>query len=299
MKWGYGMGLCSMTGYGYGQAGNEVVVTVEMRSVNHRYSDFFIRVPREYSFLEDKVRGVVAKNVRRGRVEISVTIEDFREDPRTVKIDWGLLQGYDAAVSQIGERLGVEPTNRADYLLSLPGVLEPVAMDEGDARLLNDLVEAAASQAARALVDMRMAEGQRLALVLRKDLQYLTDSLDWVTELARNLPEEYRERLEARIAELVGDMPVDPNRLAAEAAILADRANIDEELVRLRSHLAEFSLALEGDEPVGRKLDFLIQEMNREVNTIGSKSSNVAISQWVVEGKSVIEKLREQVQNVE
>lgn len=293
------MGLCSMTGYGYGQAGDEVVVTVEMRSVNHRYSDFFIRVPREYSFLEDKVRGVVARSVRRGRVEISVTIEDFREDPRTVKIDWGLVQGYDAAVSQIGERLGIEPTNRADYLLSLPGVLEPVAMDEGDARLLNDLVEAAASQAAKALVDMRMAEGRRLALVLRKDLQYLTDSLDGIAELAKNLPGEYRERLEARIADLVGDIAVDPNRLAAEAAILADRANIDEELVRLKSHLAEFGLAFEGEEPVGRKLDFLIQEMNREVNTIGSKSSNVAISQWVVEAKSVIEKLREQVQNVE
>ncbi|NMB11037.1 MAG: YicC family protein [Firmicutes bacterium] len=293
------MGLCSMTGYGYGQAGHEVVVTVEMRSVNHRYGDFAIHLPREYNFLEETLRSVVAKNVGRGRVEVSVTIEDFREDPRTVKVDWGLLQGYNQAIAQIEKRLGIEPTSRADYLLSLPGVLEPVAMDHKDAELLEGLVVSAGQKAATALVKMRRVEGQRLAAILREYVEFLEDSLKGVAALAQTLPEEYRERLEVRMAELVGDIPIDPHRLAQEAAILADRANIDEELVRLKSHLVEFRSSLAGDEPVGRKLDFLIQEMNREVNTIGSKSSNVTISRWVVEAKSVVEKLREQVQNVE
>ncbi len=293
------MSLCSMTGYGDGQAGDQVIVSVEIRSVNHRYSDFSIRLPREYAFLEETVRRILTRNVRRGRVDVSVTIEDFRENARTVKIDWGLLQGYNRAVSEVVERLGTEPTNRVDYLLSLSGVLEPVAVDEEDRELLEGLVERAVQEAADALVEMRKAEGLRLTTMIQEYLDFLEDSLQSVVALARVLPGEYRERLEARIAELMGDMPVDPNRLAAEAAILADRANIDEELVRLESHLIEFRSALEADESVGRKLEFLIQEMNREVNTIGSKSSSVAISRWVVEAKSVIEKLREQVQNVE
>ncbi|NLA58265.1 MAG: YicC family protein [Firmicutes bacterium] len=293
------MAVCSMTGYGYGQAGDQVVVTVEMRSVNQRYSDFSIRLPREYSFLEEPIRRIAASKVRRGRVEISVTIEDFREKARTVKIDWGLLQGFDRAVSEVAERLELEPTNRVDFLLSLPGVLEPVAVDEDDAGLLQSLVEAAAQEAADALVEMRKAEGARLAAALLEHLAFLERGLEEVKVLAESLPQEALARLQTRIAELVGDMSIDPNRLAAEAAIIADRANIDEEIVRLASHLAEFRSTLEGDEPMGRKLDFLIQEMNREVNTIGSKSSNVAISRWVVEAKTVIEKLREQVQNVE
>ena len=275
------------------------MVTVEMRSVNQRYSDFSIRLPREYSFLEETIRRVAASKVRRGRVEISVTIEDFREKARTVKIDWGLLQGFDRAISEVAQRLELEPSNRVDFLLSLPGVLEPVAVDEEDAELLQSLVEAAAQEAVDALVEMRKAEGARLAAALLEHLAFLEKGLKEVKALAELLPQEALARLETRIAELAGDMPIDPNRLAAEAAIIADRANIDEEIVRLASHLAEFRSTLERDEPMGRKLDFLIQEMNREVNTIGSKSNNVAVSRWVVEAKTVIEKLREQVQNVE
>lgn len=275
------------------------MVTVEMRSVNQRYSDFSIRLPREYSFLEETIRRVAASKVRRGRVEISVTIEDFREKARTVKIDWGLLQGFDRAISEVAQRLELEPSNRVDFLLSLPGVLEPVAVDEEDAELLQSLVEAAAQEAVEALVEMRKAEGARLAAALLEHLAFLEKGLKEVKALAELLPQEALARLETRIAELAGDMPIDPNRLAAEAAIIADRANIDEEIVRLASHLAEFRSTLERDEPMGRKLDFLIQEMNREVNTIGSKSNNVAVSRWVVEAKTVIEKLREQVQNVE
>ena len=293
------MGLSSMTGYGAGQAGEQVVVRMEMRSVNHRYSDFAIRLSREYSFLEDAIRSVLAENVHRGRVEVSVTIEDFREDPRTVKVDWGLLRGYDESISSIAQRLGLEPTNRVDYLLSLPGVLQPVAMEEEDQDLIRGLVQSAAEAAVKALVEMRSAEGQRLAAVLNQYLDALAGSLSEIAGLAKTLPREYRERLENRIQELMGDIQVDPNRLTAEVAIFADRSSIDEELVRLDSHLIEFRSALEEDEPVGRKLDFLLQEMNREVNTIGSKTTHVAIAQWVVEAKSVIEKLREQIQNVE
>ena len=291
------MAVFSMTGYGYGQAGDRL--WSPWRCVCNRATAIFYRLPREYSFLEETIRRVAASKVRRGRVEISVTIEDFREKARTVKIDWGLLQGFDRAISEVAQRLELEPTNRVDFLLSLPGVLEPVAVDEEDAELLQSLVEAAAQEAVEALVEMRKAEGARLAAALLEHLAFLEKGLKEVKALAELLPQEALARLETRIAELAGDMPIDPNRLAAEAAIIADRANIDEEIVRLASHLAEFRSTLERDEPMGRKLDFLIQEMNREVNTIGSKSSNVAISRWVVEAKTVIEKLREQVQNVE
>ncbi|NMB24543.1 MAG: YicC family protein [Firmicutes bacterium] len=293
------MGLCSMTGYGQGQAGDELVVRVEMRSVNHRYTDFAIRLPREYAFLEETIRSVLSANVQRGRVEVLVTIEDFREDPRTVKIDWGLLHGYDESISSITKRLGLEPTNRVDYLLTLPGVLQPMAIDDGEQAFLEGLVGEAANAAARALVDMRQAEGQRLTVVLNQYLDDLDRGLGEIATLAKTLPLEYRERLEKRISDLVGDIQVDPNRLITEIAILADRSSIDEELVRLDSHIVEFRSALMEDEPVGRKLDFLLQEMNREVNTIGSKTTHVSIAKWVVEAKSTIEKLREQIQNVE
>lgn len=293
------MGLCSMTGYGQGQAGDDLVVRVEMRSVNHRYTDFAIRLPREYGFLEETIRSVLAANVKRGRVEVLVTMEDFREDPRTVKIDWGLLHGYDESILSIAERLGLEPTNRVDYLLTLPGVLQPVAMDDGEQALIEGLVREATLAATRALMDMRQAEGQRLAVVLEQYLDDLAASLGEIAALAETLPLEYRERLEKRISDLAGDIQVDPNRLLTEIAVLADRSSIDEELVRLDSHVAEFRFALAEDEPVGRKLDFLLQEMNREVNTIGSKTTHVSIAKWVVEAKSIIEKLREQIQNVE
>ncbi|NLJ87004.1 MAG: YicC family protein [Firmicutes bacterium] len=288
-----------MTGYGAGQAGNEIVVTVEMRSVNHRYSDYAIHLPREYAFLEDTIREVLAQNVRRGRVEVSVAIEDFREDPRTVKIDWGLLQGYDEAVSLISEHLNLELANRMDYLLSLPGVLEPAAIEEAHRDLISELARAATKAAVQALVEMRASEGRRLAVVLRRYLDALANSLCEVAALAGTVPIEYRERLESRIQELLGDVKIDPNRIAMEVAILAERASIDEELVRLKSHITAFRTTLEENEPVGRKLDFLLQEMNREVNTVGSKTTNVTIAGWVVEAKSNIEKLREQIQNVE
>lgn len=288
-----------MTGYGAGQAGNEIVVTVEMRSVNHRYSDYAIHLPREYAFLEDTIREVLAQNVRRGRVEVSVAIEDFREDPRTVKIDWGLLQGYDEAVSLISEHLNLELANRMDYLLSLPGVLEPAAIEEAHRDLISELARAATEAAVQALVEMRASEGRRLAVVLRRYLDALANSLCEVAALAGTVPIEYRERLESRIQELLGDVKIDPNRIAMEVAILAERASIDEELVRLKSHITAFRTTLEENEPVGRKLDFLLQEMNREVNTVGSKTTNVTIAGWVVEAKSNIEKLREQIQNVE
>ncbi|NLK08797.1 MAG: YicC family protein [Firmicutes bacterium] len=293
------MGLTSMTGYGQGQAGDELLVRIEARSVNHRYTDFAIRLPREYAFLEETIRDVLGEYVQRGRVEVLISIEDFREDPRTVKIDWGLLHGYNEAISSISEQLNVEPTNRGDYLLSLPGVLQPVAVDDKEQALLERLVRDASKAAAEALVTMRKAEGQRIAVVLNSYLDDLSDSLGEITLLAGEVPIEQQERLNKRVQELAGDLQPDPHRLTTEIAILADRSNIDEELVRLKSHISEFRTALQQTGAVGRKLDFLLQEMNREVNTIGSKTTHLVISKWVVEAKSAIEKLREQIQNVE
>ena len=293
------MALRSMTGYGQGQAGEKLVVRVEVRSVNHRYADFAIRLPREYTFLEETIRGVLGSHVQRGRLEVSVSVEDLRDSPRTVKVDWGLLKGYDESISRIKAELDLGAFNRAEYLLSLPGVLQPMGIDDEEESLFQKLVQEATKMAAEALMEMSQAEGRRLEAVFKEYLADLGTSLDEIAKLAEAVPREYGERLEKRIQELIGDLEVDNQRLATEVAVLADRASIDEELVRLRSHIQEFHAILGHTGPVGRKLDFLLQEMNREVNTIGSKTTHITIARWVVEAKSIIEKLREQIQNVE
>lgn len=293
------MGIRSMTGYGAGQAGTDRVVRVQMHSVNHRYASIEIKLPWEYTCLEDIVRRLVTSEIRRGRVEVVITVEDLQEKTRTVKINWGLLQGYHQALQQIESRLGIRPQKWGDFLLSLQGVLEPEGEDDREVDSLLPLVEEAVKQALNALIRMRREEGRRLTGDLMACLDGFAHWIDRIAKRAPLVPEEYRERLRIRIQELLQEVPVKEEHIATEVAIFADRCNIDEELVRSRSHIAEFRQTLQSDGPVGRKLEFLIQEMNREVNTIGSKANDAEISRWVVEAKSELEKLREQVQNVE
>lgn len=288
----------SMTGFGCAEAADENwAVKVEAKSVNHRYLDIHIRLPRNYSALEEPLRQAVAVGIQRGRVEITVSIEELSEQDRMVKIDRGILTGL---YSQWQELQGVLslPDLTFDHILQIPDLVK-VEEPEVDWEPLTRLAAAAVEDALDELNAMRLAEGEQLA---RDILQKMDAAAEMVQEIRTYAPEvvvNYRNRLTERLNELISGTSLTPERFEAEVAIFADRSSIDEEIVRLESHIKQFRSILKEKGPIGRKLDFLIQEMNREVNTIGSKANDLHITKAVVELKSEIERVREQVQNLE
>jgi len=290
--------LLSMTGYGSASRSSDAwAVKVEARSVNHRFIDVVAKLPKGYQALEERIRRVTAEYVQRGRVEIFVTIEEFRTKERTVRIDPGLLRGYAQAFREAAELLGRDADLEVDKILSFPDVLV-VEEREVDVDAVWPLVEEALREALEGLAAMRRAEGERLFTDIAHRLEKLEQIIQRMEERAPEVVEHYRARLWERVKEWLGELPVDENRMALEVALFAERANIDEELTRARSHIAEF-LNVCRVPAAGRKLDFLLQELNREINTIGSKAHDAQLAAWVVEGKAEVEKIREQVQNIE
>jgi len=291
----------SMTGYGRGEhCGDGLRATVELRSVNHRFLDVQTKVPREWMALEPALAGLVRGRLGRGRVELFVRRELEGLRRAEVRVDLELARGVRTAAAQLATDLGLPDDLAVSQLVSLPGVLvssEP----QTDIDQETPVVMAALEQALEALVQMRQVEGARLAADVSGRLDRIDQLRSRVAALSHEVPVAIKARFERRVADLLagsGSEP-DPDRLAQEAAILADKAAVDEELTRLESHVAQARDLLGADEPVGRKLDFLVQELNREANTIGSKSAETSISTLVVELKSVIEKVREQVANIE
>ncbi len=289
----------SMTGFGQGEAANELYkVAVELKSVNHRYLDLFFRLPRQYSQLEEGLRAQIQGRLSRGRVEVSVNVEDFGEKERIVQVNSGLLAGYLEALDVLRTALGTdEPATLADALL-LPDVLL-VKEPDLDWTSLEALCLQAAGEALDRLEAMRGREGESLQIDLLDKISRIEALLQKVAATAPTVVEDYRARLTERLAELLDGTTITEERFLGEVAIFAEKCSIDEELVRLKSHVQQFKHCLDADESIGRRLDFLLQEMNREVNTIGSKGNNVHIASCVVELKSELEKMREQVQNIE
>lgn len=288
----------SMTGFGRGEASNgSVTVVVEIKTVNNRFRDLQVRVPREYNVLEPRVLNVLRDGVQRGRVEAMVR-RSSTEGATRVVADLALVDQYRRAMLDIARRVQRDANEiPLAAILSQPGVL--VAGEaEADALAEWDLCEVAIQSALNDLAQMRATEGVALALDLRKNLDILLRLCAEVAESAEGVAQRIQQRLEERLARLMHDR-VDPGRLAQEVAILADKSDISEEIARLESHCEQFSQALVADDPVGRKLDFLLQEMNREINTIGSKAAEHPIAARVVEMKSVLERMREQAANVE
>lgn len=289
----------SMTGYGRAQevrGGKDI--TVELRSVNHRYFEFSARVPRGCGYLEDKLKGLVQAAASRGKVEAAVLLQTVDSPDTQVVVNTALAREYLDALRGMGEELGLPDDLTLSKVARLGDIFTLRRGPEDEDKLWED-VSAVARQAAEKFVQMRQTEGAKL----REDiLRRLITIEEKVGEVERRSPEtvaEYRARLTARMEELLGKAGVEPQRILAEAAIVADRWAVDEETVRLRSHISQLRTVLDSPESVGRKLDFLVQEMNREANTIGSKAQDVAIAQVVVDIKSEIEKIREQVQNIE
>ncbi|MZP29039.1 YicC family protein [Heliobacterium undosum] len=289
----------SMTGYGRGEAcGAGKRVTVEAKAVNHRYSEVVVRLPKTYMVLEDAIKKIFFQGISRGRVDVFVNLETDGEVTRQVKVDKQLALRYYKSLRDLAQELELPCDVGLNALYSLP---EVITLDEPEEDMdeVARVVDAAARQALDGLMGMRIQEGNSLAEDLFLRLTALRHRIKAVEERSPFVAEDYLHRLQERIKELLGQTPVDEQRLAMEVALFADRSNITEELVRLNSHLEQFQKALASSEPVGRKLDFLVQEMNREVNTIGSKSNDLEVSRHVVDLKSEMEKIREQVQNVE
>ena len=289
----------SMTGYGKGVAardGRELVI--ELKSVNHRFLDIGIRVPRMLGCTEDTIRKVLNTRLSRGHVDVFISYRNTREDAKSVRIDTQLLTAYVTAARQAPAHLGLEDDLTLANVLRLPDVCEIVAADE-DSDALIALADEATNAAVDALETMREAEGERLKAALQAGVDAMAAFRERILMRAPLVVEDYRKKLTERIESVLSDTEIDRARLATEIALFADRACIDEELVRLQSHITQFRAYLEASEPIGRKMDFIIQEMNRECNTIGSKANDTELTNAVLLCKAEIEKLREQIQNVE
>ena len=288
----------SMTGCGMGRIQeDEWEATVELKTVNHRFLDVSMRLPRNISFLEQPLRNEIGKKLRRGHVDVFVTVRSTGTSASQVTADAALARLYAEAAREIAEATGAENDMTVSRLMALDGVTV-LTEREMDQEAVTELCRKAAEIALAQVIDLRKLEGERL----REDLTVHLDAAESlrlrILERAPLVVSEYRERLESRIRTMMTD-GVEPQRLAQEVALMADRCAIDEELARLDSHIRQMRSDLSAAGEIGKRMDFLIQEMNREANTIGSKASDARIAQAVVELKSEIEKLREQVQNVE
>ncbi|HEY5585544.1 MAG TPA: YicC/YloC family endoribonuclease [Ruminiclostridium sp.] len=290
----------SMTGFGrgtYSDDGKEF--TVEIKSVNHRYIDFYIKLPRQIGFLEERVREVVSKSLFRGKVDIFISFEDRSDDSRSVTLDEALASAYIQAVEKLKDKYNLKDDLSVSLVSKFPDVLR-IEKNEDDEEQLWDVLNKALEVAISSLVQMREKEGNELRTSLLQKADYIEEIISQISIRSPKVVIEYKQKLENRIKEILNQQTIDENRIAMEVAIFADRCGIDEELVRLGSHLIQLRDILSiKKQPVGRKLDFLVQEINREINTIGSKSNDIIITKNVLELKSETEKIREQIQNIE
>ena len=289
----------SMTGYGSAKGSAEgLEISIELKSVNNRYLDTSVRLPRSFLFAEDAVKAAVQSHISRGKVDVFVSVDSSGADNMVVKVNEPLLKGYIEALVHISEEFSLPNDMTAMSVSRFPDVLSVEKKD-----LDADAISAAISEVIeKALVDfdsMRLREGEKLRDDVLMRLGIIESLVSTIEVEAPKTVAQYRARLEQKMAEVLGATGIDENRILAEAAIFADHIAVDEETVRLRSHMSQLKTMINGNSPTGRKIDFLIQEFNREANTIGSKCQNSDVAHIVVDLKSEIEKIREQIQNIE
>ena len=291
--------VSSMTGYGRGEALKEnISVVVELRSVNHRYFEFSSRIPRGYAFLEDKLKTFCQQRITRGKVDLFLTLDVSASDNVVIEINHSLASGYVNAIKELSETYEINDGLSAINLSRFPDLftVKSQAIDEDT---VWSVVEEATSVALDGFAAMRAKEGKKLYDDVKSRVETILEKVAFVEERSPETVKAYREKLETRIREMLADATVDEGRLLTETAIFADKVAVAEETVRLRSHIKQLMELLESDIAVGRKLDFIVQEMNREANTIGSKAQDIEIAHTVVDIKAEIEKIREQIQNIE
>ncbi|MDY3929491.1 MAG: YicC/YloC family endoribonuclease [Clostridia bacterium] len=289
----------SMTGYGR----NEMIlkgkkITCEIKSVNHRYSDYTIKVPRYYGFMEDRVRGFVSEYISRGKVDVYVAVESFDTADREIKLNSAMAQSYLNSLYELRDKFGLKDDISVMNVAKNSEIFKTEKIEEDEEELWNMVLEVLEPTVAD-FVAMREREGERIKADLCERVEYMKKLSSRIDEYSEKSVAEYKDRLYTKIKEILGDRTIDESRILTEVAIFADKVAVNEETVRLQSHYNEFYEIISRNEPAGRKLDFLIQEINREVNTTGSKACNIEIAKIVVELKGEIEKLREQIQNIE
>lgn len=289
----------SMTGYGrHQELLDGMDITVEIKSVNHRYFDFTSKTPRIYGFLDEKLKSYVQSRVSRGKIECYVAVNNLEDDTVIVEVNKSLAKGYYDAFKELSESFDIENNVNAGQLARFPDVLLVRKEEENEEKIWN-AVKAVAEKAVDKFIAMRETEGEKLRddIVSRADV--ILSKVEYVEKRSPETVKEYTEKLLVRMKDVLGDVSIDETRILTEAAIYADKIAVAEETVRLRSHLCQLKDFFNSEEAIGRKMDFLVQEINREANTIGSKANDVDIARCVLDIKSEVEKIREQVQNIE
>ena len=291
--------LKSMTGFGRCEIANEQQkITVEMKAVNHRYCDINIKMPKKLSIFEAGMRSLLKKYIQRGKVDVFISYEDYTENNMVLKYNEELAAEYVAVLQRMSEKFGIENDVRTSSLSRYPDVLslEEQAVDTDE---LWSVIEAALDQACKQFVETRLVEGENLKNDLISKLDGMLVDVDYIEARSPEILAEHRQKLEAKVRELLGDSTIDESRIITETTIFADKICVDEEIVRLRSHIASTRQALIDGGSIGRKLDFIAQEMNREANTILSKANDLEVANHAINLKTEIEKVREQIQNIE
>lgn len=291
--------LKSMTGYGRAQKIlNGRDITVEIRSVNHRYYEYTSRIPRTYSYIDEKLKALLKTGISRGKVDVAVTINNIEGKDSEIAVNKNIAEGYVLALRGIADELGLKDDLTLSNLIKLPDIFNIQKTPDDEEMVWNDVYEVT-NEALEKFIDMRGVEGKLLGENIIEKADYILEMVEKVEELSPQTVENYRNRLYKKLSEVLEDKNIDDQRILTEAAVFSEKIAVDEETVRLRSHIAQLKTILESDEAVGRKLDFVVQEINREVNTIGSKAQDLNVTKIVVEMKSEIEKIREQIQNIE
>ena len=289
----------SMTGYGRGSTEEDgKAFNVEIKAVNNRYLDINIRLPKQIYALEDNIRKYIASRISRGKIDVYINQEKFSDDDISINVDEQLAKAYYDAFIMLRDRFNLKDDIAVSLLAKSPEVIT-VENKEEDLEKTWEILSRALDEALDMFIDMRSREGLKLSRDIQERCAFIHRLVLDIEERSPRVVEEYREKISQRVSEFLKDIELDQSRLLNEIAFFADKCNITEEIVRLKSHIDQFVNSLLSSEPVGRKLDFLIQEMNRETNTIGSKSNDLYITKLVVEIKSELEKIREQVQNIE
>ena len=289
----------SMTGYGRArETSNEREIVVELRAVNHRYLDVNVKAPRGYGFLEEAIKKLAASKISRGKVDVYISVTDLAAQETTITLNHELAQSYFDALVELRDKLHLHDDITVMSIAKMPDVLVSQRV-EVDADALTASVSEVFDEAVKQFDDMRQIEGEKLAQDIRNRMNTIKEIVEQVEIRSPERVTAYREKLEKRMNEILADSTVDEQRILTEAAIFADKTAVDEETVRLRSHLDQLDNMLKDSNPVGRKLDFLVQEMNREANTIGSKANDSILANYVIALKAEIEKIREQIQNIE
>ena len=290
----------SMTSFGRAQSeeGKDSYFSIEMKSVNHRYLDINIRMPRMILALEEKIRNIISKRLNRGKVDVFINYKNYGNNVGKANLNMKLAKDYYDCLKQIQSELSIIDDISTIQIAKFPDVINLEEPEENLDNIFNEiapLIECALNL----MEEMRSKEGEKLKEDILSKIQIIETYVEEIEKVADSIPKNYKKKLEERLTELLSGVDIDESRIALEVAILSDKAAVDEEITRLRSHLSQMKSTLDLDEPIGRKLDFIIQEMNREANTIASKSTDINITNKVIEVKNTIEKIREQVQNIE